>query len=456
MENAPRDIGTRRSALAAWVGLLLVVAGAITVFALPGPPARKYPERIPVRFWHMWTAEWRLVVERIVDRFNESQDIYEVIPLSVPGTAADSKFLLSVAGGDPPDVMAQWNPVIPKWADNGLIVPLNELMTPQEWTDFKTNAYPAAKRMGMYKDQLYGITTGLNIWSLFCRLDHLQEAGLDPAQFPETLEGLSEWAAKLNRFDAQKNMTRMGFVPQWFYMYAPGFGPGFYDWDKGCVTLDTPGNERALSYLVEERRKVGFDNVVRFMSGLTLGLGNADWPFITGAFSITVDGQWRVEQLARYAPDLKYVTKAIPPPKGGRPHYCWVNGNFMIIPKGAKQTRGAWEFIKFWSGVAEPERAAEFYTWGGWLPLSPAITNAPVYREYVRNNPQFATFLEVLPSENAQPVPPVPYQVYLWDRIIQADDAAMRGSLTPRQALDRLEREIAEEVASRREFGYAD
>ena len=33
--------------------------------------------------------------------------------------------------------------------------------------------------------------------------------------------------------------------------------------------------------------------------------------------------------------------------------------------------------------------------------------------------------------------PPVPYQVYLVDRITQADDAAMRGSVTPEEALER-------------------
>ena len=53
---------------------------------------RKYPNRIPVRFWHMWSAEWKDVVDRIVDRYNRSQDKYEVIALSVP-SGGDAKFL---------------------------------------------------------------------------------------------------------------------------------------------------------------------------------------------------------------------------------------------------------------------------------------------------------------------------------------------------------------------------
>lgn len=443
-------------ALATVLGLVAALSVIVLVFALPGPSPRKYPHRIPVRFWHMWTAEWKDVVERIVDRFNESQDVYEVIPLSVPGSAADSKFLLSVAGGDPPDVMAQWNQVIPKWAETGVIIPLDEWMTPEEWQDFQAKVYPAVKKIGMYKGRLYGVTTGLNIWACYVRLDHLREAGLDPKDFPDTLEGLVSWGEKLHRFNDKGELTREGFLPNWFAMNAPGFNGGFYDWDRGIVTLNTPENLRALSFLTEQRQKLGFEKVIRFQSGLATGVANVDWPFISGSYSISVDGQWRVEQIRKYAPELEYMTAPLPPPSGGKKHFGWTNGNFMVIPKGAKQAQGAWAFIKFWSGLDHPERAAEFYTWGGWLPLSPEIAASPIYKAYLESYPQFRTFLDILPSENVYPTPPVPYQVYLWDRITQADDSAMRGTLTPQQALDRLELEIRREVQARKEFGYGE
>ena len=445
----------RRSSWLIVVTILLVVVVGIVVLALPGAPPRKYPNRIPVRFWHMWTAEWKTVVEQIVDRFNESQDTYEVLPLSVPGTAGDYKLILSTAGGNPPDVMTQWAGVS-KLADSGALIPLNSFMTPEEWERFKQETYPAAKRIGMYKDNLYGITTGLNTWACYVRYDHLHEAGLDPAQFPNTLEGLVKWAEPLTRFDAQGNITRLGFLPIWFAMYAPGFGGGFCNWQTGALTLNTPENLRAMEYLLNERKKLGVEKVLNFNAGLTTGIGNVEWPFISGAFSITVDGQWRVQQLAKYAPELQYFTIPMPPPTGGKPHYGWVNGNFMVIPKGAKQAQGAWEFIKFWSGWENPDRAAEFYTWGGWLPSWPKVANAPLYQAYIREHPQFKTFLDVLPSENEQPTPPVPYQNYLWDRITQADDSAMRCTITPQQALERLDLEISRERAQRREFGYVD
>ena len=441
---------------ALWGPVILAVIGVITVFALPGGTPQRYPDRIPVRFWHMWTAEWKLVVEQIVDRFNESQDTYEVIPLSIPGTAADSKFLLAVAGGDPPDVMAQWNQVIPKWAESRLLVPLNELLSPEQWQEFQQTTYPAALKIGAYKGNLYGVTTGLDVYACFARVTDLREVGLDPDRVPETLEELVQWGQKLHKFTPEGSLTRIGFLPTDLKTYAPAFGGGFYDWTEGKVTLNTPANLRALAFLVDERKKLGFDNVIRFESGLTTGVANAQWPFIGGAYSITVDGQWRVEQIAKFAPELDYITFPIPPPEGGRKNAGWANGNFMVIPQGAKQVQGAWEFIKFWSGIENPERAAEFYTWGAWLPMNPAIAEAPKYKEFVAKNPQFTTFLDMLPSENLHPTPPVPYQVYLWDRITQADSAALRASLTPQAALERLETEIANEMAARAKFGYGD
>jgi len=455
--NGPISLrGSRSGATTLWVTAALVLVGLILVFALPQETSRKYPGRIPVRFWHMWTAEWKTVVENIVDRFNESQALYEVIPLSVPGAAADSKFLLSVTGGDPPDVMAQWNQVIPKWAESGLIIPLNALMSDSEWAEFKRTTYPVALKIGVYKGNLYGVSTGLDIYACYCRPTDLREAGLDPTRLPATLEELTQWGERLCRFAPDGSLNRIGFLPSMFAMYAPGFNGGLYDWNRGIVTLNTPENVRALTFLVDQRKKLGFENVIRFESGLTPGVANAQWPFISGAYSITVDGQWRVEQIAKYAPELEYATFPIPPPKGGRKQFGWASGNFMIIPKGAKQVQGAWEFIKFWSGIENPERAAEFYTWGGWVPFCPAIAEAPTFREYLAKNPQFKTFLDILASENIQPVPPVPYQVYLWDRITRADDSAQRGTLAPQAALERLEKEITQEIAMRRRFGYED
>ncbi|MDX2055664.1 MAG: ABC transporter substrate-binding protein [Polyangiaceae bacterium] len=432
--------------------LQVLVAVALLAWVVnPSKEPRLFPERIPVRFWHMWSGEWKDVVDKIVARFNASQSRYEVIALSVPSGSADQKLLMGVSGGDPPDVMAQWNQVIPAWAESGLLTPLDSLMTPNEWEELQATAYPVALKIGRYQGHLYGLTTGVNVFACYYRPDHLAAQGA--RTFPATLEELTELGSKLTRLDEKGQITRMGFMPMGFNIYAPIFGGGFFDRTRNALTLNTPENLRALTFLAESRGRYGYEQVVKFESSLNTGGFAIEWPFISGQYSVTVDGQWRVEQLAKYAPELKYATAPIPPPQGGRTLAGFANGNFMIIPKGAREARGAFEFVKFWSGVDQPERAAEFYTWGGWLPLSPKIAQTPVYKAYVKQYPQFQTFLDLLASENIQPTAPVPFQVLLTDRLTRTEEAAVRGTATPKAALLALEVDIQRELERRKRFG---
>jgi multiple sugar transport system substrate-binding protein len=448
---------TRREILKASLGGAAAV-GLGGVLALPGPAARREaPGRTPVRFWHLWTAEWQGVVERIVAEFNRSQDRYEVIPLSIPSAGSEAKCLLAAAGGDPPDVMAQWNLVLPTWAENGVLQPLDELMTPAERRLFRGQAYPFAQKVGTFRGHVYAIGLGPNLLACYYRTDHFRAVGLDPDRFPATLEALTAAAEKLHRFDRDGHLTRIGFLPEQFTQLAVLFGGGFYDERSGQVTLNTPQNLRALQFLAEQHRRLGYENVVRFTSGLAGdSSGGIDWPFISGAYSITLDGQWRVEQLEKFAPRLAYRTAPLPPPSGGRAKAGWATADMLLIPRGSKQPRGAWEFIRFWTGLELPERAARFYIWGGWLPITDALARAPAYQAYLRQHPTFRTFIDLLPSDNLEPPPPVPYQAFLSDRIGRTQDRVVRGTLTPRQALAQLAADVAKEQARRRELGYAE
>ena len=436
------------------VGMGLVVLFLLGFWLAPLLPrkAEVKPRKV-VRFWHMWTAEWKVVVDRVVDRYNRSQDKYEVVALSVPSAGADSKFLLGVLGGDPPDVMAQWNPVIPGWADSGLITPLDDLLTPEERARFRREAYPIVRKIGLYKDRLYGITIGVNMFGVYYRPDQFREAGIDPKEALASLEALTAAGERLTRYDRSRNIKRLGWLPTGFPRFASLFGGGLYDAAAQKVTIDTPANLAALTYIAKERQRLGYDQVTRYNAGLDTASAAAGWPFIEGAYSTTMDGQWRVKQAGDYAPGLDYATAPIPPPKGGVADAGIANANFMVVPRGAKEPEGAMAFIKFWSGLDRPDRAAEFYTWGGWLPLSPAVANAPAYRRYVAEHPQFGTFVDLMASPTMTTLPPVTYQTFLSDEMTKTEDAVARGTTTPAAALKALQRTVEDELARRRSLG---
>lgn len=435
----------------AWVAVALAAVG---VLAWPRQTDRKFPDRKPVRFWHAWSGEWKDVVDGIVADFNASQTEYEVVALSVPN-GSSTKCILGVAGGKPPDVLAQWEAVIPTWAEKGIIRPFDDLMTPEERVRFRRDAYPGVLKLALVKNKIYALTPTMNQSAVYLRLDALDEAGLKLEDFPTTLEGLAAWGRKLDKVGKNGELLRMGLAPGSWRHLAPGFGGGFWRWNdpKGGLLLDTPPNERALTWLTTERKRLGYENVVRFQSGFASDSGG-QWAFLAGQIAMAVDGQWRVEQIGKFAPTLRYAVRPLPPPAGGVALGGSTNGNQMVIPAGAPQPEGAMEFVRFWSGLSDPERAAKHITVGGWLPMVRSVAATKRYQAYLRKYPNFRPFLEMMDSPNVHPMPPVPYQQIVQDKIGKYEDLAMRGSLSPREAICALKGDLEAEVRRRKELGY--
>ena len=426
------------------LGIALINGFIILLIDPAARVERKYPDREKVVFWHMWTGEWKKVIDRIVDEFNENQNKYEVSSLSLAN--GDMKFLLSTAGGDPPDVMAQWNCVIPAWAKRKALMPLDSLMSDEDKKAFE-ETYPVIQKICHFEDQNYGICVGLNMNALFYRPSHFEEVGLDPNKPPKTISELNEMSEKLYKVAPDGKIQRVGIYPNFIQQWIPSFGPGMYDYDSKQMTIVTPNNLRCLEWMQSFPKKYGVKNLTFFESSFQNGYsGTLDWPFITGGYSFMVDGQWRIEQLAKYAPDLDYRICPLPAAdEDGRPNACLCNGNFLLIPSSAKCPEGAWAFMRYWSGIANPDNAAKYYTWGGWMPISPAVTNAAVFQEYLTKYPQWKTFVDLLPSENLQVWPPVVYQNFLLDRIATFSSVLTSMSKSPKETLEGLRDMVTQE-----------
>jgi multiple sugar transport system substrate-binding protein len=432
-----------------------VLAGVLALASLavlaPAPePLAKDPKRQLVLFWHMWSGEWQPVVENICKRFNESQSTYEVIPLQVPATGAESKFLLSAAGGACPDLVSQWNPVLGMWSDRGLIRPIEEVMTPAEKARFLREAYPIMRKHAVYRGKIMALIAGVDVSAVYYRLDHLKEIGLDQNSLPKTLEELVEVGKKLDRFDESGRLRRVGYLPTYYPNYVPSFG-GSFNGPHGPI-LDSPEQRRALGFIVEQEKRLGYDRVTRFTSSLAADTG-ATAPLIAGNYSIMLDGQWRVKQTKQYAPDLPYCVAPLPPPKGGKPMASSTSANYMVIPRAAKNPKGALAFLKFWIGMDDREAGAQNVADMGWLPYSDQVAKTKNYQRYLAEFPQFRTFVELAASPNLDIPPQGPLQSFMMNEIYKADDAAVRGTLTPVQALERLSQTVQKERARQRRLG---
>jgi multiple sugar transport system substrate-binding protein len=373
-----------------------------------------------------------------------------VVPLQIPAGGSETKFLLSAAGGTTPDIVSQWNPVLGMWSDRGLIQPIDDLMTPEERAKFKAEAYPVMQKHATYKGRTMALIAGIDVHACYYRLDHLKEIGRDEKSLPKTLEELTEMAKRLDRRDDSGRLRRVGFLPRYFEQLTPSFGGSFND-AKGPA-LGTSEQRRALQYVVDTFKRLGFEKVTRFNATQAADAG-ANAPLIAGNFSVMLDGQWRVKQTAQFAPDLEYCVAPLPPPKGGHPGASFTNANYMMIPRAARNPKGALAFIKFWTGMDDAEAGARNVVDMGWLPYCDRVAQSAAYREYLRKFPRFTPFVDMIRSPYLEVPPQGPLQSFITNEITVANETATRGSKSADAAIDTLVANVTKEQARQRRLG---
>ena len=429
---------------------LLAGVAALVVLAPPAPSALRDPSRQRVTFWHMWGNEYQPTVERIAQRFNRSQDKYEVVPVYVPADGAMTKFLLSASGGRAPDLVSQWNPVMGTWSDRGLITPLDEVMTPQETARYRREAYPIMRAHATYRGRLMAMIAGVDVTAVYYRLDHLREVGVDRDHLPKSLEELMALALRLDRRDPGGRLRRVGFLPAYWKQLVPSFGGTFGT--SGRTTFDTPANRRAAEFVVGNQRRLGFENVGRFMASQAADTGLTQ-PLIAGNFSMLLDGQWRVGQTAKFAPNLDYAVGPIPPPAGGKAGASMTDPNYLMIPRASSCPKGAWAFMKYWIGMDDAEAGGRNVADMDWLPYCDRVARSRPYEAYLRRYPRFRTFVDLVASPNLQKFPVTPLQSFVTTALDKAQEATGRGTLGPDEALRDLDRTLADETARQRRLG---
>ena len=111
--------------------LLLTLLGLPAILLLAfGPRGRiaTPPNRTVIRYWEKWSGAEAQAMIPIVDRFNETVGAEHGIWVEYCSVSnVDQRLLISTAGGDPPDVAGLYDHAVPQFADQGALLPLDDL-----------------------------------------------------------------------------------------------------------------------------------------------------------------------------------------------------------------------------------------------------------------------------------------------------------------------------------------
>ncbi len=206
-------------------------------------------------------------------------------------------------------------------------------------------------------------------------------------------------------------------------------------------------------------RRYGADEVARFRKG-DQALPGAAFPLLEGRYAMIMDGQWRVAEIAavQAAARRRGETPAAlwrgpaAAARSGRSRCRLGERQFFCRAARRENPRGAWAFMKFWSGFDGHEaEAARACAAGGWIPASRHVVEHPTFQQYLDRYPMFRTFVELAGSPRQVPTPAMPGAQFFQDEVIRAAEDAMYKLAPPAEVLAGATRRVQARLEAARE-----
>ena len=439
-----------------WFVALLILALFIAGCAAP-----KANGRVKLVVWGLEFGEESKGLDARIAAFRQMHPEVDVSVLSMgAGSMNPQKLMTAIVGNVPPDVIRQDRFTIGDWAARDTFRPLDDYVTRDRDKLYGVRAedyYPACWKEANYTDPstgkkgIFAIPYGTDDRLLFYNKTLFRQAGIVDAKGeaapPKTWEELLDDEKKLTKLNSDGTFERIGFIPNygnsWLYIYAWQNDGEFMSPDGRTCTMNEARNVEALDYMVKVYDALGgVTKVDAFVSGFQ---ANELDPFLTGKVAMKIDGNWVLNNIARYGPDLDFGVVPAPVPSDRLHHtgrfrdeqdttITWAGGFSFAIPRGAAHPDEAWEFIK-WMTCPEAAvidaAAQKAYNESKKRPFVPNLSanrkvNAAVLPKFAPENPNFRNALDLFTSmmDHARFRPVTFVGQRLWDEHVRAFENA--------------------------------
>ncbi len=413
--------------------LLLTLLGLPAVLLLAFGPrgAHDVPaDRVVLRYWEKWTGVESVPMERIVERFNRTVGADEGIWVEyIAVSNVEKRTLIATAGGDPPDIAGLFDKIIPQFADQGALLPLDQLAVEHE-IDL-AGLRPIWLEICRYDGRLYALPSTPYTIGLYYNRRLFREAGLDPDQPPRTIAAFDECVRRLTRRDDGGAITQLGFTTSpgmlgwWHWVW-----PMFFDaqlWDGQRYRLDTPRARAAYDWIAARRDELGRPQLLRFeaTAGAIEGMQN---PFLAERLAMVFQGPWMSNWIASYAPELDYGVAPFPSVTAERRN-VFASSDVFVIPRGARHPREALRFLRYLMRQDVLEELCRLQ-----CKVSPFREPRPDFFAG-HPNPDIAVFEQMADSPHAFGYPAMPMFAEVNTELLHLLENVIRGTLPPGQAV---------------------
>jgi len=430
------------------------------------------PDFTAVDYWEKWTGTEAAQMQQIVDDFNNSVGREKKIHVRyLSMSAVDKKTLVSTAAGVPPDVAGLWDSQAVQFADLDALQSLDALASQYGIT--QSMYKPVTWETCTYAGHLFalpstpaGVVLHFNKRMFREKAAELRAAGLDPNRAPRTIAELDRYAEFFDTRDALGQLDCVGYMPtaSW-YIDVTGlwFGTTVFDPQTQKFLLTSADEIRAFTWFGNYFKRLGPSACNEFKNALGQ-FNSTQNPFLIGQLAMQQQGPWMANYIYDLRPSMSEVLmpKVLEPflPRFARPcNYDWGVAPFptdmpgvddvtycgldiLVIPRGAKHPREAFEFLAFVQRQDVMEKLCSLHC----KPSPLAKVSDRFIRDHL--NPYIATFERLNSGPHAYPSTKIPIFAELADEMKVVGERISLLKSTPDVALT--------EAQARLEAKYAD
>ncbi|MCS6959691.1 MAG: ABC transporter substrate-binding protein [Pseudanabaenaceae cyanobacterium SKYGB_i_bin29] len=407
------------------IGLWLLLPFLLLLCSGCGQVSPKPP--VHITLWHgVNPPSNREVLQRLVDKFNQSQTevFVEAIYVGQPDQQIP-KILAAVVGNAPPDLL-WYNPTL-----TGRLVELDAIAPIDDYLNNSPVAVdldPALRSTMSLEGHLWSIPFGTNNVALFYRPSLFREAGIK--ELPRTWRDLEAVAAQLTRdidgdgkTDRYALLLPLGKGEFTVFIWLP------FLWSTGAELLprlDSPGAIEALTL---------WQNLVKTGKALLSQpeRGYEEENFFAGRVAMQISGSWALRYIASKGIDYGVM----PLPYARIPTTVVGGENLFMLKTNPQRQKLAWKFMEY---VLSEEFQTEWAIGTGYLPVNLRAQRHPRYQTYLQENPAMGIFLRQMSAGKSRPL------VYSYPRLSEnlgrAIEQVLLGKQTPAQALAQAQQRL--------------
>jgi sn-glycerol 3-phosphate transport system substrate-binding protein len=418
-----------------------------------GPTAAAGP--VTIDFWHSETVASETTLERLIDRFNASQDEVKVKPVFQGGSdQLILKLVTSMRSGDVPALVELADVDTQVMVDSGGATPVQKFVDAEKYdlSDFDEKAV----QYYTVDDNLYAMPFAIAVPMLFYNKIPFREVGLDPEKPPLTLDDVRAYSEKLLKVDGSGNVVRSGIsldIQAWYLDLTLAEHGDFY------VNNNNGRDGRATEAVFNGPTGQAFfrwwndmvDGGLAFNVGRNLTGADTFLAVASGRAAMTVGSSQALRSLLDVleagVQGVEMGVGPFPAVAGGTGKPGIFSRSLWVLNKRPEaEQQAAWKLARW---LAEPEQQAELFAGSGYLPVRLSALDLDTSRQVLEKYPyyQVAVGLYVgTPSTSAKLGPRIGPFSQVREIVAQALEEMVVGGKDPVQALDDAAERATKEI----------